>query len=293
VSYDPALVGSLESGLDEVLGAAQVTSPWDEVMRLEPQPRPWVPEGRIDAVLEVFADFIDLKSPFTAGHSREVAALVRGSEVSLARAGLVHDLGRASVPNGIWDKPGPLTEGEWERVRLHPYYSERILGRVGLLQELAALAGQHHERLDGSGYHRGSSRGEIPPAARTLAAADAYQAMTQPRPHRAALPPERAAGELEDMAKAGRLDGEAVAAILTAAGHAVKAARRDWPAGLSEREVEVLRLLCRGGTKKEVAALLSISPSTVDHHVRHIYDKAGVQTRAGATLFALEHDLLK
>jgi DNA-binding NarL/FixJ family response regulator len=151
----------------------------------------------------------------------------------------------------------------------------------------------HHERLDGSGYHRGSARPELPTAARVLAAADAYQAMTQPRPHRPALAAARAAEELEAMARTGRLDQEAVRGVLAAVGHTSRPSRTAWPAGLSDREVEVLRLICRGGTKKEIAALLSISPSTVDHHVRHIYDKAGVQTRAGATLFALEHDLLK
>jgi len=281
----------------DLVADAGATSPWDEVLSREPEPRPWIPEARLDSVLEVFADFIDLKSPFTAGHSREVAALASaagGQEaVPLRLAGLLHDLGRSSVPNGIWDKPGALTVGEWERVRLHPYYSERIVGRVQALSGLAGLVGMHHERLDGSGYHRGSSRGEIPMPARVLAAADAYQAMTQPRPHRPARSAEHAAQELESMAASDRLDQEAVRGVLAAAGQQPKLSRSTWPAGLSEREVEVLRLLCRGGSKKQVASLLSISPSTVDHHVRHIYEKAEVQSRAGATLFALRHDLLK
>ena len=157
---------------------------------------------------------------------------------------------------------------------------------------MATLAGMHHELMDGSGYHRGSARADIPAAARVLAAADAYQAMTQPRAYRAALDPPRAAHELESMAASGRLDRDAVNNVLTAAGHARRPGRTTWPAGLTEREVAVLRIICRGATKKQVAGMLSISPSTVDHHVRHIYDKAGVQTRAGATLFALEHDLL-
>ena len=159
---------------------------------------------------------------------------------------------------------------------------------------MATLAGMHHERVDGSGYHRGSARADIPVGARVLAAADAYQAMTQPRPFRPALEPARAAHELNAMASSGRLDRDAVNSVLTAAGHSeFKPARTAWPAGLTDREVEVLRVICRGSTKKQVASLLSISSSTVDHHVRHIYDKAGVQSRAGATLFALEHDLLK
>ncbi len=297
VAYDPAVAEVCMQHPDELLALAEVQSPWEEVLRLEPEPRPWIPESKVETVLEVFADFVDLKSPFTAGHSRGVSQLAGtaadGGESSLRRAGLLHDLGRVSVPNGIWDKAGSLSDGEWERVRLHPYYTERVVGRVASLKDLAAVAGMHHERQDGSGYHRGSSRAEIPFAARVLAAADAYQAMTQPRPHRPAKTAEQAAGELEAIAAAGRLDRRAVDAVLGAAGHDATAFRVSQPAGLSEREVDVLRLLCRGGTKKQVAEALSISPSTVDHHVRHIYEKAGVQTRAGVTLFALEHDLLK
>ncbi len=296
-AYDPEVADAFLAAATEVLSAAAVTKPWDEVLDREPEPRPWVPDSRLDDVLGVFADFVDLKAPFTAGHSREVAALAAeaGGEHATAvrRAGLLHDLGRSSVPNGIWEKPGPLSDGEWERVRLHAYYSERIVGRVRALSDLAPHVGMHHERLDGSGYHRGSSRGEIPRPARILAAADAYQAMTQPRPHREALSPDRAAEELESAAAVGLLDQEAVRGVLTAAGHRLRRSASTWPAGLTEREVEVLRLICRGGTKKEVANTLSISPSTVDHHVRHIYDKAGVQTRAGATLFAIKHDLLR
>src|SRR6266581_1999090 len=135
----------------------------------EPEPHPWVPEARLDATLEAFADFVDVKSPYTAGHSRGVAALAAeawpADPVTIRRTGLVHDLGRVSVPNGIWDKPSPLTEGEWERVRLHPYHSERILLRVTRLEPLAGLAGAHHERVDGSGYHRGSKRPDLPPPA--------------------------------------------------------------------------------------------------------------------------------
>lgn len=291
-AYDPSIAHALLDGADQVIGAAEVTSPWEEVLQREPQPYPWIPESRLDSVLETFADFVDLKSPWVAGHSRGVAELVAHAGVVVRRSALVHDLGRLSVPNSIWDKSSRLTDGEWERVRLHPYYSERILSRSPALKALAGFAGMHHERLDGSGYHRGSKRAEIPREARILAAADAYQAMTQPRAFRAALSPASAAAQLEASTREGKLDAEAVQSVLDTAGHK---ARRSayWPAGLSEREVEVLRLLCRGGTKKEVAALMTISPSTVDHHVRHIYEKVGVSTRAGATLFAVENDLLR
>jgi HD-GYP domain-containing protein (c-di-GMP phosphodiesterase class II)/DNA-binding CsgD family transcriptional regulator len=296
-AYDPAVADAFLGDSSNVLSALETGSPWDAVLEQEPGRRPSVPETRLDAVLEAFADFVDLKSPFTVGHSRGVAELaataVPDDALLLRRAAFVHDLGRISVPNGIWDKPSRLTEGEWERVRLHPYHSERILARLQVLRPMATLAGMHHERLDGSGYHRASARADIPPTARVLAAADVYQAMTQPRAYRPALEPARAAQELEAMASSGRLDPDSVNKVLVAAGHAVRPSRTAWPAGLTDREVEVLRVICRGGTKKQVASMLSISPSTVDHHVRHIYDKAGVQSRAGATLFALEHDLLQ
>jgi len=294
-AYDPTVATTLLQHTDEVMAAVEGTSHWDAVLHREPEPHPWVPESRLDSVLETFADFVDMKSPSMAGHSRGVAALAEGASAdgkSLRRAGLVHDLGRVAVPNGIWDKPGPLTDGEWERVRLHPYYSERILERSAALKPLAICAGMHHERQDGSGYHRHSHGAEISRDARILATADAYQAMTEPRPFRQALSAARAAEELEAEARAGRLDADAVHSVLTAAGqrpHRTTA----WPAGLSDREVEVLRLLCRGGTNKEVALLLEISPKTVGHHVSHIYDKIGVSTRAGATLFAVEQDLLQ
>jgi HD-GYP domain-containing protein (c-di-GMP phosphodiesterase class II) len=297
-SYDPAVADVFVGAATDVLASPETGSPWEAVLEQEPGLRPTVPNSGLDTVLEAFADFVDLKSPFTVGHSRAVAELAAAAvatddRTTLRRAALVHDLGRVSVPNGIWDKPSRLTEGEWERVRLHPYYSERILGRLTALRPLATLAGMHHERLDGSGYHRGNHRADIPAGARVLGAADVYQAMTQPRPYRPAVEAARAAQELEAMASSGQLDRDAVSSVLMAAGHAMRPARTAWPAGLTDREVEVLRVICRGGTKKQVASVLSISPSTVDHHVRHIYDKAGVQSRAGATLFALEHDLLK
>ena len=294
-AYDPAVAGAFLQSFSEVMEAIEVTSPWEAVLQREPEPRPWVPESRLESVLEIFADFVDMKSPCMAGHSRGVAALAGQASadgISLRRGALVHDLGRVSVPSGIWDKPGPLTDGERERVRLHPYFTERILERSLALKPLAGCAGMHHERLDGSGYHRGSHRAEISRDARILAAADAYQAMTQHRAFRPALSPSHAAEQLEAEARAGRLDADAAHAVLTAAGHQRRIST-GWPAGLSDREVEVLRLLCRGGTKKGVASLLKISPSTVDHHVRHIYDKVGVTTRAGATLFAVENDLLQ
>jgi HD-GYP domain-containing protein (c-di-GMP phosphodiesterase class II) len=212
--------------------------------------------------------------------------------IALRRAALLHDVGRVSVSARLWEKAGEFTEREWEQVRMHPYYTERILARPKPLAKLGALGALHHERMDGSGYHRGATAAMLSPSARILAAADAYQRMTEPRPHRAAETPEMAADHLRREVRAGRLDSEAVNGVLAAAGHRVSSKRRELVAGLSEREVEVLRLVARGQSMKEIAAALTISGKTVDNHIQHIYEKIGVSTRAGAALFAVEQNLL-
>jgi ATP/maltotriose-dependent transcriptional regulator MalT len=208
-------------------------------------------------------------------------------------AALLHDIGRVSVPNGIWDKPGPLNSAERERVRMHAYQGERILAQSPLLAPYAALAGRHHERLDGSGYHRGLPASALSPEARLLAAADVFHALTEERPHRPRFDPATAAALVGEEARAGRLDRASVEAVLAAAGQAFARGRGDWPAQLSEREVEVLCLVARGLSNKEIGARLFISAKTVQHHVAHVYEKTGVATRAAAALFAVEHQLLK
>jgi len=273
---------------------------WAEALLAEPGPQPMVSEERLDACLSAMADFADLKSMWTVGHSRGVAQLAGESAVVaglaaadvqlLRRAALVHDIGRVAVPVNVWAKPGPLTRGEQEQVRLHAYHSERVLDAVPGLRPLARLAGSHGERCDGSGYHRGSRAGDLPLTAWLLAAADCYQAMREPRAHRQALSLKAAADELCRDAEAGRLAPEAVNAVLIAAGQPRRPVRR--PAGLSERECEVLGLIARGLATKQVARRLDISPKTCDHHIQRLYGKIGVSTRAGATLFALEHGLV-
>jgi HD-GYP domain-containing protein (c-di-GMP phosphodiesterase class II) len=258
--------------------------------------------ARVDEIARVFAELSDLKCAFTLGHSAGVAELAAAaveriglpaSEIATTRlAGLLHDIGRLGVPTGIWDKPGPLSAGEWERVRLHTYHAERVLARSPHLAAAAQIAALHHERLDGSGYHKGVPAAVIPMPARVLAAADTYHALCEDRPHRRAITGEQAAAELQNQAQAGALDREAVRAVCEAAGHRVKKRATVWPAGLSEREVEVLRHLARGKSEKEIAKALFISPGTVHTHVAHIYEKIGVSTRAAAALFAMEHDLM-
>jgi HD-GYP domain-containing protein (c-di-GMP phosphodiesterase class II) len=302
-AFDPELVERFCGTAPRLLAALDVTSPWEAVLDAEPGERPRLSAEQLEVGTRVIADFVDLKSPYTAGHSSGVAALAATAAelhglpdsdvVAIRQAGHLHDLGRVGVSAAIWTKPGPLSDDEWERVRLHPYHTERILARSASLARLGRIGALHHERLDGSGYHRGLPAALLPFEARLLAAADAYHAMTEPRPHRAALGPDAAAAELQQDVRVGRLDGDAVSAVLTAAGHRGRAIHRQRPAGLSDREVEILRLLARGLSNREMAGRLGISKVTVGHHVQHIYDKIGVSTRAAATLFAMQHDLLR
>lgn len=289
-SLDPVIASAALRSTDRIVHAARTELPWEEVLRREPRPVVEFAEERVAGVLEVFADFADLKVPARAGFSREVAALaasaVTNSSEVVRRAGLVQDLGRVAVPAG-----GTRSTVDQERLRLHPYYSERILARVPAIAPLARLAGMHHERLDGSGYYRGATATELPWEARILAASDAFRELLLAAPGHLPPPPARAAEALARQAPH-MLDRDAVEAVLGAAGLREGRARPVWPGGLTEREVEVLRHLCRGATKRDVAAALAISPSTADHHVRHIYAKTGVSSRAAATLFAVEHDLL-
>lgn len=273
-----------------------------QVLDAEPLPISTLGAVGMDAALAAVGDFADMKSPWFRGRSAGVSALAAGAaEViglsaaeasAAARAGLVLDVGRVGIAAAIWDRPGPLTAEQWERVRLHPYLTERVLGRCSLLAPLAPTAGRHHERADGSGYHRGLTVPLLSTADQILAAADCYHAMIEARPHRAALRPEAAAEVLRDEARAGRLNARVVDGVLVAAGQTRRPITVARPAHLTEREVDVLRLLARGQSNRAIASQLAISPKTVGRHVEHIYDKAGVRTRAGATLFAVEAGLL-
>jgi HD-GYP domain-containing protein (c-di-GMP phosphodiesterase class II) len=290
----------LTDNAGEILALDTEASVWDEVLACEPDPRLTLQGEAIDQALKTMGSFADLISPYLAGHSVGVAELAAkaaprcrldaADKVAVWRAALVHDLGRVAIGPRIWQKPGPLSADEWEQVRLHPYHTERVLSRSPFLAALARVAGAHHERLDGSGYHRASAGAELPLPARLLTAADAYHAMTEPRPHREPRAPEQAADELAREASAGRFDPDVVAPVVEAAGQRVPRIER--PAGLTEREAEVVALLARAFQTKQVARALGISIKTADRHIQNAYGKIGVSTRAAATLFAIEHGLI-
>jgi HD-GYP domain-containing protein (c-di-GMP phosphodiesterase class II) len=299
--FDPAVVEAFRAVGPEALERLDREDPWQVVLDAEPHPVRRITANRLETVAEAFGDMVDLKTPFTLGHSSGTAELVVGAAERMGMpdpravrvAALLHDLGRTAVGAGVWEKPGPLSTSEWEQVRLHAYQTERILTRSTVLGPLARIAGMHHERQDGSGYHHGASAGEIPAEARLLAVADAFQAMTQERPHRHAREPGQAAEIVTTEAREGRFDPEVVRAVLEAAGQRPARTRTAWPAGLSDREIDVLRLLTAGLSNRAIAARLVISPRTAEHHVQHIYDKIGASTRAGAAMFAMEHGLLR
>lgn len=301
---DPDLAARFVDDADVLLADAMAPSAWDRVLEVEPRPVARVGEPQRRAVAELLADFADLKSTFTLGHSRGVATRVAGAaeamgvpaeeRAKLELAALVHDIGRVAVSNAIWDKAGPLGPGEVEQVRTHAFHTDRIVTAIGgALGDVAPLASIAHERLDGGGYHRRLASAGLAKGARLLAAADVAQALSEPRPHRPALSEPAAEKTLRDLARDGQLCPRAVDAVLAVRGNAVKRSRASYPAGLSEREVEVLRLVSRGLTDKEVASKLGISHRTVHHHNKHAYDKIGVSSRAAAALFLVENDLLE
>ena len=299
-AFDPAVASCLADEAAEILALDDDTPAWQETLAAESSPRLTLEGDSIDRALAAMGDFADLASPYLVGHSRGVAELATAAAqrsgleaadvVAIRRAAFVHDVGRVAVPVRIWQKAAALSSDDWERVRLHAYHSERVLTRSPFLGALAPVATFHHERLDGSGYHRGAATAALTRPARILAAADAYHAMTEPRAHRQALSPDQAVEALTDEARAGRLDADAVAAVLEAAGQRVPRIQR--AAGLTERETVVVGLLARGLQTKQVARALGISVKTADRHIQNAYAKIGVSTRAGATLFAMEHGLV-
>jgi HD-GYP domain-containing protein (c-di-GMP phosphodiesterase class II) len=298
---DPALVAAFESGAAELVrGLPAPEDLWAAALTRAPLDDDPVDEAEFDDLLAVLADIADLRRPGAVGHSRGVADLAGAAAMRLGlpetelrvlrQAALIHDLGRSGVSCAVWSKSGPLTEDEWATVRLYPHLSGRIVRPVTGLADAASVAAAHGERLDGSGYPNGLRAAVLTMPARLLAAADAYQAMCEPRPHRAALAEAEAAARLSAQVRAGRLDPEAVDAVLGAAAHR-PGGRESWPAGLTGPEVDVLRLIAQGLSTPAVAAELGLRRSAVRRHLDQLRLKISVRNRTGAALFAAGHGL--
>jgi HD-GYP domain-containing protein (c-di-GMP phosphodiesterase class II) len=302
--YEAELALLLSANAAALMEGIGATVDRETVLALEVDPPVMLDEAECDKAFLAIADMIDMRMPFTHGHSRAVAELAEaaGREIGLPAAdirtvrwaGLVHDIGELVVPVATWMRNGPLSVRERDAAHLHAYYGERALAAFGRGGEpMAALVLCHHERLDGSGYHRKVGGSDLSPAARILAAAEVFQTSREERPHRRALSTETAASKLRTEVREGRICPNAAEALLSVVGQPSRRALPRPLSGMTPREIEVLRLIAAGLTAKEAARKLDISPKTADHHIQSLYGKIGVTTRAAAALYAVEHGVLK
>lgn len=301
-AFDPVIVETFARNAGEVFEVGRpAESAWEAVLAAEPTPHLVVEDDGVDRALGAIADFSDLLTPSLVGHSSGVAALAERAArnagfgdddvATVRRAALIHDVGRVAVSPAVWEKPEALTTDELEQVRLHPYHAERVFARSPFLAELADLGCSHHERLDGSGYHRGLTAQTMDHRSRLIAAADTLHALTEPRAYRDALTTKEAAEIVVGMANSGLLDPVMVRAVVEASGEPTPEVVN--PAGLTDREIAVLGLLARGLQTKQIARHFDVSPKTIDTHIQSAYRKIGVSTRAAATLFAMENGLIR
>ncbi len=208
--FDPDLVVAFnglqaEDGFWEILKDEDLPA---LVLDLEPaQATRYVDDDYLDQIATAFAQVIDTKSTFTRGHSERVAVFTDmiAEELGftserrrwLARGALLHDIGKLAISNSILDKPGKLTPDEFDMIKTHPVHSEAILASISVFTDLAAVAGGHHERLDGKGYPRGLKGDEINLETRIVTTADIFDALTAERPYRAAMPVSQAFAIME------------------------------------------------------------------------------------------------
>ena len=298
--FDPAVVDAVLTAPEELFAPAPNGDVWGDALAEAPDQEVRLTDEGLDELVCAIGDFVDLKCPFTLGHSRAVATLsaAAGKSMGLAigdvrtlrRAGHLHDLGRLGVSNQVWSEPGDLSPSEWERIRMHPYLTERVLDRIPGLGPVRTIARAHHEHLDGTGYPLGLGGTMLGRSERILAAAVAYQSALEPRPYREAMSPKEAMERLRSRSRSGLLDPECVDAVLDVAGH--RTSRRQRDDLLTPREHEVLGLVSRGFTNREIANQLVLSEKTVRNHVERTYHKIGATNRVGASLYALQNGLV-
>lgn len=305
----PHAVEALLKGGRPLFADLDAALDWNTVLAADPTPKSPLDAHALDDACEVIADYADIKSPRLLDHSKRVSEIARGAAVRLRlpqsdvallrRAGWLHDIGKVGASAALWQRNSPPSHRDLVAAQLHAIHARTVLAAPEALRALGDVVVLHHERADGSGYPSGLKGDAIPFGARVLAAANAYCETLEGRNSFAAdssMAADQAASVLQGDAAAGRFDQDVVNAVLAAAGHEAgrrAAARAGAPAGLTEREIAVLRLLAQGLSVKQLASRLDIAPKTADHHVQNIYTKIGVSTRAGATIFAMQHRLLR
>jgi DNA-binding CsgD family transcriptional regulator len=297
--FDPALCDLLTRERDALFAGFADGSLLEPLLDEEPGDHRTIDGAAFDTLALTFGQFADQKTGWYAGHSGRVMALAAGAagiagldaeeRERLRNAALTHDIGRVAIPNGLLERADSLGPAEMLEYHQHPFHTEYILSRVPGFGSIARLASSAHERVDGSGYHRGSRGPDRAQA--ILAAANRYVELTTDQPWRDALVPDAAAALMIERTAQGRHLAEAVSVVLEAAGHRRRVAERAYPDGLTRREVDVLRCVVQGRTTQGIADRLGISPKTADHHIQHIYEKTGMRGRAPLALYGLKSDI--
>jgi HD-GYP domain-containing protein (c-di-GMP phosphodiesterase class II) len=298
--FDPHLCRTFLENADTLFDEVENCSEFDAYVKIEPGEAIPVNMEICGRLGEVVADMVDQKCIWFAGHSRRVAALASDAgrragmapeKVEILRhAALFHDLGKTTISNRIWNKETELSQSERLEMEGHSYQTEFIMGHAEPLRSLAPLAASSNERSDGTGYHKRSQITDL--SANLLAAANEYDVLTHDLPTRKALAREKAADELESLARKKKLSAMAVSAVLQAAGHTPRKSEQAFPCNLTRREAQVLAHLARSNTTARIAEALGISEKTADHHIQSIYAKTDVRGRAAIALFAIEHGIV-
>ncbi len=177
--------------------------------------------------VEALVAALEAKDPYTSGHSERVATLAEkiGRQMQLGptaintirNAGILHDIGKIGISRSILRNPGKLTDEEYLRMQKHPESGALILQEIKFMEKIVPVVFHHHEKVDGSGYIDGFKGDEIPLYSRILAVADAFDAMTSPRPYRPAMDPLVACRELIDCSGT-QFDGNIVDHFIKAMG---------------------------------------------------------------------------
>lgn len=250
---------------------------------------------QINLIFESFSDMVDIKSSYTTGHSRKMSEVVKLSSdllgfnkertQELVVASLCHNLGLTSVPNGILDKPAKLSFAEKKKIELHPYFTYLVLDNELLFRNIIGPAIHHHEKPDGSGYYKGLDAKTLTDADQLVMLADILIALQSDRSHRKAYSKLESHKIVKEEFISKKGNPKLIQALFSTI-DSKKKFKITNKFSLTDREIEISIELSKGLTRKEVGANLHISDRTVQHHIQHIYDKTGINSRAVLVLLA-------